>query len=305
MILAACGKQNDDTPVDQHPARVNPDASYTIAVFGDSVASGMFADTQRNQALTNEEAQHFVELYRLSEQVETNGDTFYRKAQAIAADPDASAYSGTADYALSTRIAAKRGSPTGIARYAVSGSQAKGLDQQISMLTTDNARGLTRPTLAVVHIGANDYCAHTSLADFNAALNSSFENLKAQLPAGKVVVAAIPPVPTILSLPDGASFDALGLTATCSQIRSVMKLCEGRPIAPGTAAATLAGDREEVAGLNAALKAAAAAHGFTFADYDASGITSEELAVDCFHPGPTGHKRIADAIWPLIEPLVP
>lgn len=305
--LIACGSHSSDKTF---PHRLKGDAPLALAVFGDSIASGMFADTALGEPLTNEQAQHFAELYRLSESEDSDSEEFYVDAQRIAANPDASAFSGTAAYALAPRLEKSTGHDVGIFRYAISGSTTATLPTQLDHLDQDNAQGLRQADLAIVNIGANDFCRRVDSDAFAASLKADLERLLVSLPKSKLLIVPLPPVPEVMSLPDAPAFSALGLDVTCSDVRTKMQLCEGRSIAPGASAESIAQDVADLAQLNQKMAEVVAALNETATGMDRIELsaapqtpTSTELAIDCFHPGVHGHEKIADTVWPALQKL--
>ena len=308
LAAAGCGAVKKATVGD----RVDNDAAFVMAVLGDSVASGMFADTTLGKPLTPIQVDHLATLFKLSQTEPADSEDFYLAAQKEAAAPDASAFSGVALYSLSKKLQALLGESVGLQRYAISGARAVTMKDETDRLASDRTQGYRAANLVVVHIGANDYCDAATVADFVTQITARLNEILAAEPIAKILVAGIPDVPRILTFPDRDAFSFNGSPQKCSTVRDTMKLCAARDLTAASTAAEIAMAEQDRAAMNDGLaKAVSDAQSalsepgrIAFAPYDLSTFDESILAIDCFHPGSAGHAAIADAIWPYLKDLL-
>lgn len=309
FLACACGSHDKEKRV----TSANEDASFQLVVLGDSVASGMFADTTLGAGLSDGQAKNFAELYQLSQEFPPESEDFYLRAQAVAAAPEYTAFAGSQESSFSTRLASRFGDRIGLRSYAISGATAASLASQTTELAKREAAGWKPATFIVLHVGANDFCAKTPLPEFRAAWSARLREIAATEPQALIMATLVADVPQILTLADQDAVHAGGIDARCSDVRKTLELCAGRAdVVPGASAETIAAAQAELAAMNAGIQEelagirAADAHPgrFAVASYGFPTLTPDLLAVDCFHPSAAGQKAIAEATWPTAAALL-
>lgn len=287
-------------------------ASQRLVVLGDSVASGMFANTTLGKELSADQAQRFLKIYRLSKEMDPHSEAFYVEAQKIGASPDDTAFAGIRDYSFSRRMEASKKEAIGIDRYAVSGATTDTMKSETARLNADQKDRAKPATLVVLHIGANDFCDRTPLENFKSNFRKRLSEILGTIGDAPLLILGVPDVPKILSFPDQVAFDALGTKVLCSDVRQSLKMCGKRDIAAGASDTELAPHEADVKAMNdamvaeidGAIQASVGKARIKYKRYESAKIEPSMLAIDCFHPSMEAQSNIAAQTWPVAADLI-
>lgn len=286
-----------------------------FAVFGDSLAAGLFADTVIGQSLPDDTAAEFtqfIEAYLADRQAP---DSYFKSLDSSFAAHDSTAFGGNAAYSLPIRLQTKLGRSVFRQIYALSASTAESMESQVASMKEDVAEWGGYDVI-VIHVGGNDWCAKRERALYQADLKRHVEIIAKDNPNARIVLMPVPNLVTVLATPDQVGFTVTALGETknfqCQKIRSTLKTCEGRPITMGTAADALAADIADVKIYNEAVQSVADHLKESVPEFKGQIKVASEygepfaanwLAVDCFHPGTAGQEEISKLAWPALESM--
>jgi lysophospholipase L1-like esterase len=287
----------------------------SIAVLGDSISTGILADTKNGEAapdaFLNGIHQLVPDISDVAGLLSGSQTIAIADVQAALQHPELTAISGDQDWSHKKRLAQLNHADVHAENLAVAGATIADAADQVAALQAKYDAGQAKAKYIVVEFGANDLLS-TDADAFYDAYKDLLDDLAATHPEATIAALAIPSVPKLFELLPGTSratsiskaqlqaiwgFGPIDLTATCAQTRAAL----GVPT--GSNAATTAG--AALAALNAKIKQAVddatTADGprivYVEAISDPDLITKDDVALDCYHPNAAGQRAIADAVW--------
>ena len=308
LILTSCGNflkqnQSDDAPD-------NTDGP-PLAIFGDSVASGMFADTKLGDSATLEQAKQFAELGRIKATTEAESLEYYKAVQKVSARPDKTAFGGRENYSYAARLNQLTGKKFSVWNFAVPGTTTETMQEQIPRARSTSAFAADKEPLVVFHMGANDFCDRR-MTEFRGTYALRLREIAQLNPKSKIMTVMIPNIPQVLSMQERTAFKLPSRSLSCEQMRKELGFCAKVNIHNGQAAGDLNSFKKELADMNTAIKEETAKLAkelnregkFIFAEYNFTDLTDEHLAIDCFHPSSKGQEGLAEMTWNQFKKLV-
>ena len=287
----------------------NPTQEYTpdeIVVLGDSIAVGLFRDTEAGGRASFAHPMVIAVVTRRPwREFIATADSFYKNHSSFSAF--------TAKASECPSVASSLGKPkTKVSNWAVSGSQVSNLVGQLRQ------KKVVKRRVIIASIGGNDICAPTyNLGRQRRDLQSFFQYLESQTdPTSEDyprVLLVPPPNPVALfetlKPSDMAMSFGLGIRYSCSQVRDGRQ--PGSSLCPRLTYATKEGLQEISAEYQKMIDmfeevASIQQHIVTVV---VSGMNNVEIskkmiAFDCFHPSEEGHREIAKIVVPKAEELL-
>ncbi len=290
--LISCKKKDDDVPVTEQPVAgafldgVSPQKS-NLAVFGDSLATGVLANTQLGE---NVDASLWEQVGQLIAGNPLDADA---NQQALS-NPDLAAATTDKTYGLRADIASSLGlsaSDIGVVSLAKFGARAMAMPSMLERLSMiEGQEILKKVDFIFIMIGGNDFCSEETVDEFRIKYQKALTDIRNSHPDAKFIVAPIPGVDQLAAIdftygPAVAGIE--GEEVTCKSLRQ--KSCNR--VYDGDAS-------QRVQALNAVVE-----ESFNALDIPVErkifvgGILSwkikpEELAVECFHPSALGQEAI-------------
>lgn len=297
------------------------EATKRLVVFGDSLAAGTMARTNLGQSLSNDE---FFGLVRLFENVirdPQNGlDALAKALYSPYSSIDDTAFAGVHEYSFPQRLENYKHEKIWVSPYAVPGATTKTMARQIEQMANDNARHrLPSADYVVVHIGGNDWCEKRSDDAFRTDLKARLKEIATDNETAKILVLPLPPMTKVMGMPDTAAFKTVifgnEISFQCSRVRLALQTCAPRKISLGSSDDTLAPHVDDLNRYNSIVHQVTSTVSQEVSTFRGKIAVAREyehtdsfkpnwLAMDCFHPGTYGHRKIADLTWPNMENLV-
>lgn len=308
LALSSCGSLPFQKQKERDDSSNAAPAKYSLLVFGDSIASGMFAGTFAGQDLRDRDVADFAKLFAISKRYPDDSEEFYTEAQKVSADPGQTAFAGNRDYSFGPRLAQQLSDRVDVVDFAIPGATTPKVASQITTAKQSTRLKNDSAQFIVINVGANDFCNRSSVESIRAEFAKRLSEIINANKNAKIAVFPVPNVPSILILPEAVAFRAPSTSMNCSQMRQEFKLCMKVPLAAGSPAAAAEPFIKEIAELNQALKAEVERQkqsltdprNLVFAEYTPITISTDLLAIDCFHLNPKGHRTLADASWPIL-----
>ncbi len=307
--LSSCGsflkKDKSDTEPDN---RDGP----PLVIFGDSVASGMFADTNLGDNATNDQARQFAELVKIKTSTSPESLDYFKAVQRVSAKPEKTAFAGRESYSYSARLQQQTGKKYAVWNFAVPGTTTETMQEQIPRAKETPAFSSDNEPLIIFHMGANDFCDRR-LGVFRETYAKRLQEIADLNPKSKIMTLMIPNVPDVLSRPDRVAYRLPGRDLTCKQMREELGFCAKVAINVGQSKSDIQPFHAELAEMNKAIKEETEKLAsrlnkigkIIYADYNFADLTDAHLAIDCFHPSSKGQEGLAELTWPRFKQLVP
>lgn len=290
----------------------------SMAIFGDSIAVGMFADTVNGGELTGDQRGRFMAAQSLMSSLPADAPELVQKLQELGEAPKYSAWSGEAAWSHKKRIEALTGKSLVVHRFAIQGSDSESLGAQIFEAREFYAKRNKSPAdYVVLVVGGNDFCNNRPLEQFRGNLQFRLYQLLKTHPTSKVIVTHVPDVVSVMTLPEAKAFSIYGHNVTCSQIRSIAQLCQASGLSSGSTSAEKDSGRARIAAMNAIIDEQVGwqrdgrgsfpryAGRISSAPLPQGPYTVDHsiLAADCFHPNAQGQQLFAEYTWAAAKSL--
>lgn len=169
----------------------------TLAVFGDSISTGVLANTELGQGLPNSLWKQLLKLLFSKWSDPASVHT-------ALANPLIAAASTREDYGLRKSLKDAYGlSDLGVLNFARFGARARHVPAMIENLNSLETMDLGRKADYIfLMIGANDFCSNSSVEDFKTDFEGVLNELESSHPDAHFVIAPIPPVDQLADLRD-------------------------------------------------------------------------------------------------------
>lgn len=264
----------------------------TLVVLGDSISTGVLANTELKQTLSFDFWKQVLALLfsKWSDPASVH---------ATLSNPDLAAPTTGAGFGLRASLQEAHGTAAlGVLSFAKFGARAKHVLPMLENLAEHENTMLGRKAEFIfLMIGGNDFCSKASIEDFKADYEVVLSNLESSHPESRFVIAPLPPVHQLADLRGSVKIrDKRGLTrfVSCETLRrdSCPRIYDSDA-------------RERTEAINQVIQDAFQ-NMRTVQKVYARGIKdwtvrSEELAVDCFHPSSKGQLSIAAALKQAIQ----
>ncbi len=267
-----------------------------LVVFGDSLATGVLANTHLGQAFDTSIGQQLGKLL-------SQGATDKEEAQKILSNPELAASTTTAPYGIRAAIAATRQlkpEDIDVVSLARFGAKAEDMEEMQSDLNAQLAPSQGRlPQYIFIMLGGNDFCSEETPADFRTRYQERVMAVHDQYPNAHYIIAPVPPVDQLAAIDFdyGPAVPGLGGSSlSCQSLRQRSCSMIYRPDAA-----------QRIKEINQAVSDATAALTATGARVDFAGevsqwpIQAEQLAIDCFHPSEKGQEAIGQYVGRAIK----
>lgn len=277
-----------------------------MALLGDSIGVGLFSDTKLGSDLPDESpvlsfvgdlVMNGTELGEALREIDSTYKSEYPSAFI-------GKISSTNCFSLACQLGLKASSAK---NHAVSGSRIDDvLTQQLPALAQDR-------DLIVIEIGANDFCAEDyNQSTFIDTYKQTLDKLMVPPQQALIVVVPIPNIPSVLqnapektySFSYNAGFFSMPLT--CGDIRDgQFKTVRIEAFCPRLASSSSKTSKEWTA-VNTALETLVNTYSSTgrivfVKELLSWSIQKSELAMDCFHPNATAHKKLAQMLGKVVK----
>lgn len=285
IYLPSCGgNQGNIFQLDAEPVYSNAnnfDNPY-IAVIGDSISTGVLANTQAGQDL--ESSFWFQIIWLLfSDWQDPNAIHKALSSPSLAA--------ATTDAGFGLKQALKSSyqlaelSTLSVAKF---GAKSTSVDTLLETLRGEIV-SKPKPRFVYVMLGGNDFCSDQTLEEFQLHYNEALGLLHTEFPESSLIVAPLPPIYQLRDL-DKTSIQNVGgkrRAISCDQLR--MMSCE-RIYASDAKERTLAMNQiVEKAFSESAYPVNQKLFVREMLDWN---VTIDELAADCFHPSAAGQETL-------------
>jgi hypothetical protein len=308
LALTACGGPHSE---ESRAASTNQveSAPFSMISFGDSISSGIFADTQLGDTLTSaQEARIFRMLFTLRDFSVSRRDgnlAFQREAGA----ESRTAFTGDFPYSHKQRLRSKLGTTVVAHNVALTGSTARELSLQI-----DEAEGFYRAeqpaNYITITLGSNDYCDNITAETFRQNIRPLFERIRRLHPHAGILVVPIPNIVSLLTREYSIGFRAFDTDIACKDLREIEGICARRALSTASSESVRSRALEALRQFNLVLEEETLRMNreegrAVFARTTAleNDIDPELLAVDCYHPGKKGQEALANETWRFVSRL--
>lgn len=275
-------------PVAQPETPAVPEDRALVAVFGDSISTGVLANTRLGQYIGAQAQEWLAKLF--------SGDVTSRlEAERALSYPDLSAASSSQDYGLRSSIAAARALPqeqVDLVNLAEFGAMSDALPMMAERLqTAENNLGRKADTIFVM-LGSNDFCSMNSVEDFQVTYENGLALLLKEHPDSTYILAPLPGIQQLADI-NYTYIPALpgmsGATLSCNTLHR--HACNR--LNDDDAGARVAAMNQSIYAVAEKLKAnVGAARVKTVPAIAAWQIQPEQLAFDCFHPSALGQEAL-------------
>ncbi len=269
-----------------------PSPTALLAVFGDSISTGILADTRLGRGIGSRAGEIVAKMF--------SGDVTSRlEAQRALARPEVAAVSTMEPYGLRSSVARKKGLSVdqvdfvNLAQFgAVSGEIPLMLDQ---LKTVEGNLGKKADVIFMM-LGSNDFCSDSSIDDFRSSYESGLAYLLKEHPEAHYILTPIPGIDQLAPI-DYTYIPAFpGTSGAILSCNTLHKDYCPRVNAPDAAERL---QSMNVVILEAAekMKALVGAERVTsvtrLIDWQ---IQRDQLSFDCFHPSADGQRALGELI---------
>lgn len=291
LSLVQCGRQEKNK---KNARSENETSSETkpnrLVVLGDSITVGVLANTNLGDgdaitALLEKNVKNIAAA--LTKDVAISQEELDEIGNEKNAHPELTALQGSEEWALPAQLGIEKKDVIAFAKNGSKLSQIADLHLPKINEALKASNNKNPVTHVAMMLGANDFCSGISAEEFRKNASKSLNTLVGEFPDSKILVAFLPP------------FDKLS-TFKYEYIAKPKVSCE--VFQNHYCARMKKGDPEEFKSFNKVLKeevakisATTKANIVTVDATESLAVTSEKMAVDCFHPNVEGQKLIADA----------
>lgn len=300
--FSGCKKDDSDEDVLAPDGSNAQDQIYTenldpakplLVVYGDSISTGVLANTTLGQNPDNSLALSLVDYVK---EQEYNAAGFQENLSNL----DLAVSSTTEPYGIRASLATLTGITApeiGLMSFAKFGAKARDLPAMFNRWKTENQNTIQKkPDYILVMLGGNDFCSDFTVEEILRDYTEQTNAIHADAPDAQMIIVPAPPADQVSALDHtyGAALTSvIGEEFTCKKFRdSLCKQVNGDPAAvKARVAAINTGIQTQASALSAA------GANVTFVDGMLNWqIKAEDLAVDCFHPSQAGQAMIGSFI---------
>jgi lysophospholipase L1-like esterase len=295
---------------------------FVYAVIGDSITRGVWADT----SLESPNNRFYIDLVRaqlLREAIKSKKpgedasqdprDAITNSLEFIARDR-LSAFIGTRDYSLPSRLKKKLGREVLVVNNAVlAGTYVDG-QRQLDSLDERLKKIKKAPDLILVHINAVDFVREYTVAQFSHSTREFFIRLARSYPDSKIVVTQLVDVVALVTREDVPAYKLprSDEMATCADMYSALQFGTLIGLEAGASADIVAQGYERLGAMREAIamEVVKMANGQDeYGDFRGKVLLIDKavappdgdfnpiLAADCVHPNIAGHKLFGGILW--------
>lgn len=269
-----------------------------LAVFGDSISTGVLANTRLGQYMGTQAYEWLTKLF--------SGDVTSRlEAERALSYPALSAAASTAEFGLRQALAKSRGldpQQVEVVNLAEFGALSTAMPMMLERLKTAEYNLARKADTVFVMLGSNDFCSENSVDDFRASYENGLAHILKEHPGATYILA---PIPSIHQL---SSIDYTYIPALPGTSGSVLSCNTLHRYACSRLDDADAGER--VQAMNAVifelaekLKTSVGPEKVkTIPSIAAWEIQPEHLAFDCFHPSAAGQELLGRLIGDALVP---
>lgn len=282
-------------------------APRAMAIVGDSISTGLFANTLLGERLPSGTA--LKVLWSLSNYLKNGASMDFEYLDRQHAATHITAFGGTQPYSHAQKIRdlfglkAEDFPVNNVARASAASVDA--LPQIEKLRSLYAQRPEQRADYVIFALGNNDLCDSVSLDDFRDNYRRALWDVLWLHPNADVLVFSLVDLPAVIRevTDDRIAFmyDSVlnkNNPISCGQLRNMTKICK-----------KITKDRDGLAlfsEYNRVVQDVVAEFRSTFSGRimlaGESGspyvITANDVAADCFHPSVNGHRKIAELTWP-------
>ena len=289
----------------------------SMAVFGDSIAAAMLADTTSGEQLDFYKQGRLIKASQLPTQSGLEGNELRDALQALGSALHLGAFSGSQTWSHRVKLEAILKKKMEVFDFGLLGATTETLGEQIRN-ARDFYRNRQKPPADYVTliIGSNDFCADVSLETFRNNFHFRLYQLLSSHPQSIVLINHVPDVVAVMSAPDTTAFRVGSQKFTCDEIRKQAETCKDSRLSSASPAAKVETAAQKLSEMNQIINQEVARQRDGLGSYKPySGVlivaplpelrgnlNPSLLAADCFHPSALGQKLLADESWKAVAP---